>query len=116
VPTDQPISGQHSASGRSVVYVRALLIERVQDDTSAVNEIWMAVNVHDVVEIARPAALCECAQLLAHEFGDRVREHAFTRVVVHRCTDGRPAGTRDDRRALRRSSGRSSPSAPSASG
>jgi hypothetical protein len=39
----------------------------------------MAVQVHDVVEVARAASLGQGAQLLSEQFGDRVAGHSADR-------------------------------------
>ena len=39
----------------------------------------MAVHVHDVVQVARPASLGERAQLLPEQLDQRVTDHAVSR-------------------------------------
>jgi hypothetical protein len=56
----------------------------------------MAVHMHDIVEIAGPAPLGECPQLLGEQFGDRVAQNAASRqrritVRVADRAENRPA-------------------------
>jgi len=57
----------------------ALLIEYGENGCGPADEVGMSVDVDDVVEVARPTPLGECAKLLGEQLCDRVREHPFGR-------------------------------------
>ncbi len=58
---------------------RAFLFERDANGAHLTDQIWMPMDVDDVVEVARPAPLGERTDLLRGEIGSRVGENPASR-------------------------------------
>ena len=72
-----------------------------RDAPGKADEVWVAVHVDDVVEIAWTATFGERSELLAEQFCDGVAEHTH-RPGAGRCRDARSVEAPGDRLGPRR--------------
>src|SRR6266496_6024459 len=72
----------------------AFAFEHPADSSRKTDEVWMAIHVDDIVEIAWAATLSQCSELLTEEFGDGVaRDPTHRQRVAVRVPDGAKHGT-----------------------